>query len=121
MFFCLSTESPAASAVVKLLDVVRELKEVVGWMRLGLELGVPKHTLENIRCQYAARGEDMCAVEMLSTWFNSRAEGPTWAEVVSAVSRTGNRRVAWRIAKNHGELHIHVTVLWLHVQSSLVR
>ena len=47
LFSCLSTESPAASAVVKLLDVVRELKEVVGWMRLGLELGVPKHTLES--------------------------------------------------------------------------
>ena len=57
--FCLSTECPAASAVVKLLDVVRELKEVVGWMRLGLELGVPKHTLESIRRQYAADGEDV--------------------------------------------------------------
>lgn len=41
--------------------------------------------------------------EMLSTWLDSRAEEPTWAEVVSAVSRMGNRRVARRIAESHGE------------------
>lgn len=82
---------------------MRELKEVIGWMRLGLELGVPKHTLESIRCQYGMLGEDMCMTDMLSTWLNSRAEEPTWAEVVSAVSRMGNRRVARKIAESHGE------------------
>ena len=72
-------------------------------MRLGLQLGVPKHTLENIRHQYTMYGEEMCKTEMLSTWLNSRAEEPTWAEVVSAVSRTGNKRVARRIANKYGE------------------
>ena len=81
---------------------MRELKEVVGWMRLGLQLGVPKHTLETIRCQYAMYGEEMAKTEMLSTWLDGHTEEPTWAEVVSAVSRTGNERVARRIADKYG-------------------
>ena len=84
---------------------MRELKEV-GWMPLGLEMGVPIHTLKSIRCQYAVQGEDMCMIEMLSTWLDSHVEEPTWAEVVSAVSCMGNKRVARRIAKKHGEFNI---------------
>ena len=82
---------------------MRELNEVVGWMQLGLQLGVPKHTLEKIRQQYAMYGEVMCKTEMLSTWLDSHVEEPTWAEVVSAVSRTGNKRVARKIANKYGE------------------
>lgn len=81
----------AASGDIKLLDLVRELHEFVGWMQLGLHLGVPKHTLERIRQQCATYGEVMCKTEMLSTWLDGRVEQPTWAEVVSAVSRSGNR------------------------------
>ena len=94
---------------------MRELKEVVGWMRLGLQLGVPKHTLETIRCQYAMHGVDMCKIEMLSTWLDGHTEEPTWAEVVSAVSRTGNKRVARRIADKYG-----IIIMCLAVSTSSV-
>ena len=95
-------ESLAASGDIQLLDLVRELKEVIGWMLLGLQLRIPKHTLETIRCQYTMYGEEICKTEMLSTWLNSHTEEPTWAEVVSAVSRTGNKRVARKIADKYG-------------------
>ena len=79
------------------------MKEVVGWMQLGLQLGVPKHTLEVIRCQYATYGVEMCKTEMLSTWLDSHEEEPTWAEVVLAVSRTGNKKLARKIADKYGK------------------
>ena len=46
-------------------------------------------------------------MEMLSTWLDSHVEELTWAEVVSAVSGMGNKRVARRIAKKHGEFNIN--------------
>ena len=81
-------------------------------MQLGLHLGVPKHTLERIRQQCATYGEVMCKTEMLSTWLDGRVEQPTWAEVVSAVSRSGNKRVARKIATKYGEPYYIAIILW---------
>ena len=83
--------------------LVRELNEVVQWMWLGIQLGVPFYTLKSISNQYSVHGDKICRTEMLSTWLDSHADEPTWAEVVSAIFRTGNKSLARRIANKYGE------------------
>ena len=93
---------------VELLDLIRALREVTGWMQLGILLRVPKPALDKIYSQCHTQGEDMCKIEMLSTWLNSRTEVPTWDEVVSAVSEMGNKRVASRIASKYGKIYVAI-------------
>ena len=99
------TGAPACREM-DLFGLIQELKEVTGWMQLGIQLRIPKHTLDKIYMQFYTQGEDMCKIEMLSAWLNSRTEVPTWAEVVSAVSRTGNKRVASKMASKYGKIEL---------------
>ena len=82
-------------------NLVWELNEVVEWEPLGLEMKVPHLELQKIRRDY--NGVEACKTHiMLSTWLDHYIEPPTWADVVRALVKTGNRRVAQKIANKYG-------------------
>ena len=86
------------------MDLDRELSETGSWMHLGLYLGLPKHKLNEIHADYRIQGLWRCKLEMLSSVLDWRGDTLSWAAVVKAVSKTGNNRIAKKIADKHGML-----------------
>ena len=86
------------------MDLERELGETGSWMHLGLYLGLPKHKLNEIHADYGTQGLQRCKLEMLDSVLNSHGDTLSWDTVVEAVSKTGNNRVAKKIAEKHGTL-----------------
>ena len=88
------------------MDLDHELSESGSWMHLGLYLGLPKPKLNEIHADYGTQGLGRCKLEMLASVLNRRGDTLSWAAVVEAVSKTGNNRIAKKIADKHG------TFLW---------
>jgi len=86
------------------VDLVRGLSETSSWAHLGLYFGLPKYKLNEIYMDYGTQGLARCKLEMLSCIVDWRRDTLSWATVVVAVSRTGNNRIAQRIADKHGTL-----------------
>jgi len=84
------------------VDLDCELRETGSWMHLGLYLGLPKYKLNEIHADYGTEGLGRCKLEMLESVLNSRGDTLSWDAVVEAVSKTGNNRVAKKIAEKHG-------------------
>ena len=89
---------------IKLLDLDRELSETNSWVHLGLYLGLPKYKLDEIHADYGIQGLGRCKLEMLSSVLDWQNGTLSWATVVDAVSKTGNSRIAKKIADKHGTL-----------------
>ena len=86
------------------MDLDRELSESSSWVHLGLYLGLSKHKLNEIQMDYGTQGLARCKLEMLSCILDWRGDTLSWATVVEAVSKTGNNRIAQKIADKHGTL-----------------
>ena len=86
------------------MDLNRELSETSSWAHLGLYLGLPKYKLNEIYSDYGTQGLARCKWEMLSCILDWRGDTLRWATVVEAVSKTGNNRIAQKIADKHGTL-----------------
>ena len=89
-----------------LLDLVHELREVVGWYDLGLYLSVPRHVLETIKVDYQSNDERKKAV--FCWWLNNTLD-KKWSAVVLALSKSGYRYLAEKIAMKYGKLHSFYT------------
>ena len=53
------------------------------WFAVGISLGVPKHMLDEIECDY--HGVDRQLTEMLDVWIKMGSEDCTWQTLVSAL------------------------------------
>lgn len=84
---------------VKLSDMLASLHPVVGWFLLGIHLGVPLSDLQKIRQQYS-ENVDQCKTEMLITY--SKRSEPSWADIVEALRKCGERALAARLARRYG-------------------
>ena len=84
-----------------LKELVDELKEVVGWYRLGLYLEVPDYQLQIIS-ENNPRNAVMCKIEMLRWWMENKKE-KKWATLVQALVNIGSRVIACKVALKHGE------------------
>ena len=83
----------------KLKDLQRELKGVVTWFQLGLELDIPDDELLIIREDI--RGVEKCLLEVLIHWGDR--EKCTWTKVVGALVKIGRYVLAEGIAKKYGK------------------
>ena len=86
------------------MDLDRELCETGSWVHLGLYFGLPKHKLNEIHADYGTQGLGRCKLEMLDSVLDRRGATLSWDAVVEAVSKTGNNRIAKKIADKHGTL-----------------
>ena len=90
---------PAEEA--KLKDLQRELKGVVNWFQLGLELDIPDDELRIIRKDNILFGVEQCLLEVLIHWGDH--EKPTWTKVVGALVKIGRYVLAEDIANKYGK------------------
>ena len=84
-----------------LLELMEELREVVGWYDVGIYLNVPRHVLETIRKDHQTNNEQKHA--MFSWWLDNALEKKKWSSIVRALSKTGYRCLATTIAYSHSE------------------
>ena len=77
-----------------------ELATVIDWYILGLKLGLPKHELDKIDCDY--QKNDRRKAEMLDLWLR-RTPNATWDDVIRALEQMGENRVAENILQIHAE------------------
>ena len=75
-----------------------ELKTVINWHQLGLNLGLPKHELDKIERDY--QGNDRQRLEMLDKWLQ-RTSNATWRDVVNPLKQMGENSVAESIRQKY--------------------
>ena len=85
----------------KLKDLQRELKGVVTWFQLGLELDIPHDELLIIRQDNILFGVEKCLLEVLIHW--GYHEKCTWTKVVGALVKIGRYVLAEGIANKYGK------------------
>ena len=85
----------------KLKDLKRELKGVVNWFQLGLELDIPDDELRIIRKDNILFGVEHCLLEVLIHWGDH--EKCTWTKVVGALVKIGRYVLAEGIANKYGK------------------
>ena len=85
-------------AVAELADFVNELKGVIYWIPLGLNLGLEISTLLAIERERITI-EERCT-HMLIAW--QKQAIPTWSAVIQALVKMGMRPLASQLARNHG-------------------
>ena len=82
------------------LELENELCEVVDWHHLGVHLKVPCHRLKIFERNYPHNTE-RCRTETLDWWMNNTVV-KTWAAVVQALVKIGQRVQAYEIANKYG-------------------
>ena len=87
-----------ATDVLDVLALSSELATVTNWHQLGINLGLPKHELDKIECDY--QGNDRQRLEMLDKWLKQMPSA-VWANVVSALKQMGENRVAENIHQKY--------------------
>ncbi len=80
------------SVAIQLRDLVRYVR-TTNWSRLGLELDVDEHILDEIRDNH--RGDNQ-AQQMFQEWLRVTEE-PTWEAVVQALTAVGESSLATEI------------------------
>ena len=75
-----------------------ELKGVIAWFELGVQLKIPSHDLLAIREDY--RMVEKCRLEMLIRW--EKLEKPTWTKLFSALVNIGMKGLADSLAEKYG-------------------
>ena len=105
---CTHTTSLVENA--KLKDLHRELKGVVNWFQLGLELDIPDGELLIIRKDNVLFGVEQCLLEVLIHWGDR--EKPTWTKVVGALVKIGRHVLAENIAKKYGKYTYTIIIIY---------
>lgn len=82
-------------AVPTLLSLIDELETITAWQELGLRLGIPEHTLQEIKVDSHEKVLE-CRSGMLSCWIKSTAN-PSWEDVIAALGRMKEWKVAAKI------------------------
>lgn len=82
-----------------------ELTEVINWFELGVQLGIPVHTLLEIRVDCRLTRE--CRMQMLIKW--GEIEKCTWLKLIKALIKIDHRKLASRIAQEHPGMRLILT------------
>ena len=80
----LRSVSSSSTELVHLAVLLTALKQVYQWFNLGLQLGVPYHTLKSIEREERERVEDSKR-EMLAAWLNGQGGEPRKQFLVTAL------------------------------------
>lgn len=89
------------TAVDDLRNVVRPLRDLVGWINLGIELGLLQPTLESIQHEQHNRVAD-CRREMLIMWLKQSDNvadvgHPSWQVLKTALRSIGESTIAEKL------------------------
>ena len=79
-------------------DLFSELKTVNDWCQLGLNLGLEMYELNNIQRDFHRSEQQM--LQTLDLWLK-RTPKASWVDVVSALRKMGEKRVAENILQSY--------------------
>ena len=86
----------------RLIDLVIELEEVVGWYDLGLYFNAPSHVLDTIEHDYQTTAEKKKA--LFSWWLRTNGEEERkWSAIVHALANSGYRYLAEKVGLKYGK------------------
>lgn len=85
-------------AAPSILELVHELESVTNWFLLGLSLGISEGQLHEFETQQCV---EYIRVQLLSEWIRRDSEA-TWLEVVTALEKIGESKLARNIEAKHG-------------------
>ena len=99
-----SMEQPYIPCKLELKDLTGALNKVASeWKRLGVHLGIPDGTLDNIAADYPHKSQD-CLLEMLKEWLKQQVDPPpSWAVIIDAVESLGDKQLGKELRE---KLHI---------------
>ena len=88
------------AGINKLVNVMDTLKNVNGWLFLGLQLGLLHPTLKKIETDYGK--VEQCMMEMIAAWLNRQDNVlqigvPSWSVLQTALRKIGENEVADQI------------------------
>ena len=78
--------------------IYREISDVSDWFSLGMELGLPRHTLSSIECDYNRLTRRIQAV--IAAWLRCDTTA-SWSKLAQAVEAMDHRDIAERIRGNY--------------------
>ena len=91
--------SPAIPATLTLKALTNELKSVLDWYSLGVNLDLKRYQLSEIESNH--RGDDKrCRTEMLGCWLDNTTT-PTWEAVAEALCLMEAHAVADKIRRKY--------------------
>ena len=99
-------------------ELENELKSVVEWFHLGLEIGIPLWKLKNIE-NAVWRFPEKCLLEMLQCYMEMVVD-KKWHAIVQALASIGQGTLAIKIALKYGNTSncMHTLCNQLHTQYS---
>ena len=89
-----------ATDILNVKNLSSELTTITNWYQLGLNLNLQTHELDKIQQDHAHQGIDRQMLVMLGLWLR-RTTNPTWEDVVSALQKMGENRVAENVRQKH--------------------
>ena len=89
-----------AEDLLNVRNLSSELTTITNWYQLGLNLNLQMHELDKIQQDHAHQGNDRQMLVMLGLWLR-RTPNATWEDVVSALQKMGENRVAENVRQKH--------------------
>ena len=86
--------------IVCTADLIKALRDVKAWYKLGLCLGVPVEVLQEIKKKHISQKKR--ARKMITAWMEK--EITSWDKLVRALDDTGATSLACRVANRYGKL-----------------
>lgn len=95
-------ESPSGSLLVPTLQaVVAELKQMCGWVHLGLCFGFPHKTLVAL----CSESVELSKIHLVTTWLGKEEE-VTWKDLVVALCGVHRKHLGVKIAAKYGMIFV---------------
>lgn len=92
-------------------DLLKALRDVKAWYKLGLCLGVPEEVLQEIKKKKHISPKKR-ARKMITAWMEK--EITSWDKLVRALDDTGATSLACRVANRYGKLlNLSLLYRWL--------
>ena len=89
-----------ATDILNVRNLSSELTTITNWYQLGLNLNLQTHVLDKIQQDHAHQGNDRQMLVMLGLWLRCTPNA-TWEDVVSALQKMGENRVAENVRQKH--------------------
>ena len=92
--------------------LIAELKESLAndWLEFGIHLGLKIEELECIEANHPANCQK-CAIKLLISWWKQQ-QSPSWDQIVQALKKIGNERLASTISKKYLTTKFQETAVW---------
>lgn len=93
-----------------------ELRELLEWYQLGIQLEVEKHKLDMIYKQYHIEGVSVMKIQMFEVWLKSDPEA-SWDKLVTALIEIGQDRIAQDLERIHlpsSSQQSGISYWWIH-------